>query len=156
MAFADTKPGAQLAKSIAERRAMAIGLLCDRMCPRGGWNCGNPRVYGVDGDPLVLPTCWALLALRGAPENSQRALALKWLREEFGNIQSAGSLAMAHITLESYGVALPESRRSLLDWPASDLAEQGTHVAAWVALALNAARSWPDFSRAAETQAATT
>ena len=155
MAFADAKPGTQLAKSIAKRRTLAVGLLYDRMCPRGGWNCGNPRVYGVDGDPLVLPTCWALLALRDAPENSQRLLALKWLREEFGNIQSAGSLAMARITLESYGIALAGSRRSLADWPASDLLQQGTHVAAWVALALNPSRAWPEVSRAEESQAAT-
>ena len=132
---------------------MAIGLLYDRMCPRGGWNCGNPRVYGVDGDPLVLPTCWALLALHDAPENSQRALALKWLREELCKIQSAGSLAMARITLESYGIAPAESRRSLVDWPARDLLEQGTHVAAWVALALNPNRAWPEVSSAADAQA---
>lgn len=143
MAFADTKPGAQLAKAVAERRTMAVGLLYDRMCPRGGWNCGNPRVYGVDGDPLVLPTCWALLALRETPENSQRALALKWLCGEFSNIQSAGSLAMARITLESYGITPAESRHKLPDWPASDLLEQGTHVAAWVALALHENRKWP-------------
>ena len=161
MAFADTKPGAQLAKSIAERRAMAIGLLCDRMCPRGGWNCGNPRVYGVDGDPLVLPTCWALLALRdektqeaglkpGTTQSAPRSTtqnvvgrSVEWLREEFGNIQSAGSLAMASITLESYGIAPAESRRRLVDWQASDLLEQGTHVAAWTSLALNPSRSWP-------------
>ena len=154
MAFADAKPETQLAKSIAERRTMAVGLLYDRMCPRGGWNCGNPRVYGVDGDPLVLPTCWALLALRDAPENSQRALALDWLRKEFSNIKSPGSLAMARITLESYGIAPAESRRSLLDWPASDLLEQGTHVAAWVTLALNPSRTWPEVLRAAEAQAA--
>ena len=28
-------------------------MLYDRMCPGGGWNCGNPKVYGVAGEPLV-------------------------------------------------------------------------------------------------------
>jgi len=155
MAFADTRPRGQLEKSVAERRALAIRLLYDRMCPRGGWNCGNPRVYGVDGDPLVLPTCWALLALRNVQAQTEfsksiseefgtrRALSLKWLEDEFANIQSASSLAMACVTLKSYGVALPQSPRSLLDWSASELMEQGTHTAAWVVIALNPGGSWP-------------
>jgi len=149
MAFSDAGSAvpAALAKLIAERKTLATGLLCDRMCPRGGWNCGNPRVYGVDGDPLVLPTCWALLALRDEPEHAERTLSLAWLRDEFDKIESAGSLAMARITVECYGLVPPESSCSLLAWPASELAEMGIHVAAWVALALDAQRAWPPISR---------
>jgi hypothetical protein len=143
LTYAETGTPPALEKAIAERRKLAIGLLYDRMCPRGGWNCGNPRVYGVDGDPLVLPTCWALLALRDEPEHVNRSLSLAWLRNEFGKIESAGSLAMARITLESYGMALPEAKRSLLEWSGDELAEQGMHVAAWVSLALNPERAWP-------------
>jgi len=138
---------AQLPKSLAvkleERRTLAVGLLYDRMCAGGGWNCGNPRVYGVDGDSLVLPTCWALLALRDAPEHPNRRLSLAWLERSFATIAGPGSLALAQITLETYGVALPTHQRQLTDWSAADFAAQGTHVAAWVALALNPARSWP-------------
>jgi hypothetical protein len=155
MAFSDAGSAvpAALAKLIAERKTLATGLLCDRMCPRGGWNCGNPRVYGVDGDPLVLPTCWALLALRDEPEHAERTLSLAWLRDEFDKIESAGSLAMARITVECYGLVPPEASRSLLGWPASELLELGTHVAAWVALALDAQRAWPPISRVAAAQA---
>jgi len=140
-----SKPGIspQLAKSIADRRALAIGLIYDRMCAGGGWNCGNPRVYGVDGDSLVLPTCWALLALRGAPEHPNQALSLAWLQKSFATIASPGSLAVAQITLETYGVRVPAARRHLADWSTADLIGQGTHVAAWASLALNPHRTWP-------------
>jgi hypothetical protein len=126
-----------------QRRNLATGLLYDRMCPGGGWNCGNPRVYGVDGDALILPTCWALLALRGAPEKPGRALSLSWLQKEFANIQSAGSLALARMTLENYGIEAPWAKRNLREWTAEELTEEGTHVLAWVCMALDSERSWP-------------
>ena len=134
---------AQLAKQISERRELAFGLLLDRMCAGGGWNCGNPRVYGVDGDSLVIPTCWALLALRDAPDHANRALSLTWLQKSFAGIASPGSLAAAQITLEGYGVAIPTAKRQLIYFSADELAEQGTHVAAWAALAVNRERRWP-------------
>ena len=136
-------PREKLPKSASQRRESGISLLYDRMCPGGGWNCGNPRVYGVDGDALVLPTCWALLALRDALEKPGRALSLAWLRKAFAKIASPGSLAVAQMTLEIYGTQAPEARRNLQDWNAEELAENGTHVLAWVCLALNAWRSWP-------------
>jgi hypothetical protein len=133
----------QLPKNAGQRRELAISLLYDRMCPGGGWNCGNPRVYGVDGDALVLPTCWALLALRDAPEKPGRALSLAWLEKEFAKIESAGSLAVAGMTLENYGKRALEAKRKLSDWSAEDLAGDGTHVLAWVCMALDPARRWP-------------
>jgi hypothetical protein len=133
----------QLAKQISDRRTLAFGLLNDRMCAGGGWNCGNPRVYGVDGDSLVLPTCWALLALRDAPDHPNRSLSLAWLQKSFASIASPGSLAVAQITLESYGFPISSSPRALSDWSSADLAAQGTHVAVWASLALNPHRGWP-------------
>jgi hypothetical protein len=135
-------PAEQLPRNASERRDLAVALLYDRMCPGGGWNCGNPRVYGVDGDALVLPTCWALLALREAPEKPGRALSLAWLQKEFAEIESAASLAMACVTLENYGIERPQAKRDLQDWSAQELAAQGTHVLAWVCLALDPARRW--------------
>jgi Prenyltransferase and squalene oxidase repeat len=132
-----------LPASASHRRKLAISLLYDRMCPGGGWNCGNPRVYGVDGDALVLATCWALLGLRDASEKPGHALSIEWLRKEFVNIQSAGSLAVARMTLENYGIELPQAERNLQDWAAEDFAQQGTHVLAWVCMALDPARHWP-------------
>ena len=133
----------KLLKCASQRRESGISLLYDRMCPGGGWNCGNPRVYGVDGDALVLPTCWALLALRDAPEKPGRALSLAWLQRAFAKIESPGSLAVAEMTLEIYGTQAPVARRSLQDWSAEEIAENGTHVIAWVCMALDERRSWP-------------
>jgi hypothetical protein len=151
MALRDA-PVEQLPKNASMRRDLAVALLYDRMCPGGGWNCGNPRVYGVDGDALVLPTCWALLALRGseraaqkkdAPEKPGRALSLAWLQKEFAKIESGASLAVARMTLENYGIQPPQAKRDLQDWTAQELAEQGTHVLAWACMAANPARRWP-------------
>jgi hypothetical protein len=146
MALRDA-PAEQLPKNASTRRDLAIALLYDRMCPGGGWNCGNPRVYGVDGDALVLPTCWALLALgvpgKDAPEKPGRALSLAWLQKEFAKIESAASLAVARMTLENYGIQPPRAKRDLQDRTAQELAEQGTHVLAWTCMAANPARRWP-------------
>jgi hypothetical protein len=140
-------PSEKLPKGASQRRESGISLLYDRMCPGGGWNCGNPRVYGVDGDALVLPTCWALLALHDAPEKPGRALSLAWLQKAFARIASPGSLAVAQMTLEIYATQVPEARHNLQDWSAEELAENGTHVLAWVCMALNAQRSWPSVAQ---------
>ena len=145
----DAAQAGNLPENAAERRELAIGLLYDRMCPGGGWNCGNPRVYGVDGEALVLPTCWALLALRDAPEKPGRAISLAWLQRAFAEIESAGSLAVARMTLENYGIEPPKAKRSLQDWTADELAAQGTHVSAWACMALDPARTWPTATAAA-------
>jgi hypothetical protein len=136
----------KLPPAAGQRRELAISLLYDRMCPGGGWNCGNPRVYGVDGDALVLATCWALLALKNAPEKRGRAISLDWLQKEFRKIQSAASLAVAHITFDAYGITPPSVLHSLTDWSASDFAEAGTHALAWACIAANPARQWPPTS----------
>jgi hypothetical protein len=160
MTLRDAAPP-QLPANASQRRELAVALLYDRMCPGGGWNCGNPRVYGVDGQSLVLPTCWALLALvgserpaqeagseRAAKENDARekpgrALSLAWLQKEFAKIESAASLAVARMTLENYAIEPPGAKRDLQNWTAQELAEQGTHVLAWTCMALNPARRWP-------------
>jgi hypothetical protein len=129
---------ARLPENAALRCELAVALLYDRMCPSGGWNCGNPSVYGVDGEALVLPTCWALLALRKAQEKPGRALSLAWLQKKIAKIESAASLALARMTLENYGIERqasskierPPATRDLQDWSAQELAEQGTYVLA--------------------------
>jgi hypothetical protein len=153
MALRDA-PSEQLPRNAAERRDLAVALLYDRMCPGGGWNCGNPRVYGVDGDALVLATCWTLLALREAPEKPGRALSLAWLQKELAKIASAASLAVAQMTLENYGFERPHASRDLQDWSAQELAAQGTHVLAWVCLALDPARRWAPASATIKKDAA--
>jgi len=133
----------RLPPAALRRRELALGLLYDRMCPGGGWNCGNPRVYGVPGEPLVLPTSWALIALRNFPEHECKSLSLAWLEAEIPKIKSPGSLAVASMCLEAYGKKLPAIKLKLRDCAPESLLEDGTHVLAWVGLALNPNRTWP-------------
>jgi hypothetical protein len=132
----------QLPVVASQRRELALGLLYDRMCPGGGWNCGNPRVYGVDGEPLVLPTSWALLAIREFPEHESKSLSLAWLEAEVSKIQSPASLAAATMCLQAYGKESLPSKLNLEDCVAKLLPDE-VHVLAWISLALNPYRAWP-------------
>jgi hypothetical protein len=124
------------------RRRLAEGMLYDRMCPGGGWNCGNPRVYGVPGEPLVVPTAWALLALRNHPERPENVLSLAWLENSIANIYGAGSLALARICLETYGRSWPASAPTLPDFHRKNEFLQNIQVVAWACLASSARRRW--------------
>jgi len=53
--------------SAPERLAQGQRLLLDRQCTDGGWNYGNPNVYGADLDSHLDATGWALLALAPTP-----------------------------------------------------------------------------------------
>jgi hypothetical protein len=78
-------------------------MLYDRMCPGGGWNSGNPLVYGVGGVPRIIPTAWALLALRDQSQRAEVQTSLTWLEGAYNGIQGAASLALAHWCLAAYG-----------------------------------------------------
>jgi hypothetical protein len=84
-------------------------MLCSRMCPGGGWNCGNAWVYGAPGKPLIGPTAWALVALAefAAEPGVQDCVreGLDWLERASGGIRGPGSLALAHLCLRAYGRA---------------------------------------------------
>ena len=121
----------------ARRQRLAEAMLYDRMCPGGGWNCGNPRIYGVAGEPLVVPTGWALLALLHRPERPENAMSLDWLEHSIAEIHGAGSLALARICLEAYGRKWPAGAPELLDLYGKNKFLQNTHVMAWTCLALN-------------------
>ena len=72
----------------AGRCELAKAMLYDRMCPGGGWNCGNPRVYGVAGQPQVGPTFWALIALREQSQRAENCESLAWLERNREKIHS--------------------------------------------------------------------
>ena len=124
------------------RRQLGVALLYDRMCPGGGWNCGNPMVYGVPGEAMVLPTSWALLALQDEASHEKKSASLTWLRNFYHQITSPASLAIARIALQAYGTGVPDA-----GLPLSRRFDQGNHqrmvhVIAWTCLALNAQRTW--------------
>ncbi len=98
-----------------KRVRMAEAMLFDRMCPGGGWNSGNPRVYGVAGAPRVGPTAWALLALQHPGADTRNQSSLDWLQGVYGEIGGAASLSLAHMCLRAYGRPLPPLEPALCD-----------------------------------------
>jgi len=135
-------PDALLPAVAPRRLGLAEAMLYDRMCPGGGWNCGNPSVYGVAGEPLVVPTAWALLALRANPQRPENVSSLDWLAASVANIQGAGSLALARICLEAYGRAWPSGAPQLEDFYGENAFLQSVQVAAWASLASTEGRHW--------------
>jgi hypothetical protein len=119
-----------------KRRKLAEAMLYDRMCPGGGWNCGNPLVYGVAGEPLVIPTAFALLALRHRWGRSENIMSLNWLENTVPKIRGLTSLALARLCVEAYGHNWPEDAsdfRSL--YQETDFAHD-VQTLAWCCLAL--------------------
>jgi Prenyltransferase and squalene oxidase repeat len=132
----------QLAPEASRRRELATAMLYDRMCPGGGWNCGNPKVYGVAGEPLVIPTVWALIALRHSPTRPENVMSLGWLERSIANIGSAGSLALARICMEAYGRKWPAIAPALPDLYERNQFLESVPVAAWSCLALGRRSRW--------------
>jgi hypothetical protein len=125
-----------------QRRELARRMLYDRMCPGGGWNCGNPMVYGVAGVPLIVPTVWALLALRDEPNRPECAMSLDWLAKNMKDTCGAGSLALARICLEICGRKWPTKGAALGDFYRRNEFLQSVPVAAWSCLASCKQHEW--------------
>ena len=138
----DRCPKQLLPAGANQRRQSAEAMLYDRMCPDGGWNCGDPLVYGVAGKPLVIPTAWALLALRSSPQRSENLVSLDWLERAVSGEQGPLSLALAQICLETYGRKWPANARRPEDLYFNHEFLGSTTAAAWVCLAANPNRSW--------------
>jgi hypothetical protein len=105
--FLHNVPAALAPPEAAERRRVGEALLYDRMCPAGGWNAGNPKVYGISGIPQLGPTAWALLALQDNAEREENRRSLDWLADRFDSIAGPTSLALAHLALEASGRPVP-------------------------------------------------
>lgn len=130
-------PKAVLPAVSRKRQQLAEAMLYDRMCPAGGWNCGNPRVYGVPGEPLVMPTVWALLALRKYANRAENQMSLDWLLRAVQNVQSLGSLALARICIEMHGKSWPLPEASLSAFYERHEFLADVAVTAWACLAWN-------------------
>jgi hypothetical protein len=96
-------PARTLPSGAAQRRELAERMLFDRMCPGGGWNSGNPLVYGVAGIPRTGPTAWALMALQDHAGRAEVEQSLNVLEKSVSDIKGAASLALAHRALVTYG-----------------------------------------------------
>jgi hypothetical protein len=112
------------------------------MCPGGGWNCGNPRVYGVAGQPQVGPTVWALIALRGQPQRAENCESLAWLEGNREKIQSPESLALTNLALKLYGKSNGAAADKIDPFQAASARSWSIQALSWAALALSENSKW--------------
>jgi len=80
-----------------------IQMVLDRAIPGGGWNYGNPRVYGNTLRPFPGPTGIALTALAGQPSNSRIEEGIAYLSHELRRVRAPMSLAWGLIGLTAWG-----------------------------------------------------
>jgi hypothetical protein len=92
------------------RNAEARALLVDRAIPTGGWNYGNPRVFGAVLEPDPLTTAWALLAMLDDPSRPVVRAGRDYLHRAAERISSALTLAWATIALRAHGVQADPTR----------------------------------------------
>ena len=135
-------PRELLPRSAARRRQLARSMLFDRMCPGGGWNCGNPRTYGVDGESLVIPTSWALIALREEQDRPEIAASLAWLKKNLSGIQGSSSLAVARLCLEIFGEQHLITDQKLKDAFSKNEFLRNTVATSWHCLVYSKSQRW--------------
>ena len=131
----DSAP-AKLLPATAHRTKLAEAMLYDRMCAGGGWNTGNPLVYGAAGEAFVVPTAFSLLALRHCSERSENVLSLHWLESNVPEIRGLGSLALARLCLDAYGREWPKTAPDFPSLHQESELVQNIQVLAWCSLAL--------------------
>ena len=145
--FIQTLPPQILPAQALKRRELGVRMLFDRMCPGGGWNAGNPLVYGVAGAPRVGPTAWALMALRPHSERPEVRASLSWLERVFGTIRGVASLALAYQCLKAYGRTLPPLAPALQELSSPTRFSENVLTLAWVTLALHEEEAMPTESK---------
>ena len=129
-------PPSLLPGSAPKRRRLGEAMLYDRMCAGGGWNTGNPLVYGAAGEAFVVPTAFSLLALRHCSERSENVLSLHWLESNVPEIRGLGSLALARLCLDAYGREWPKTAPDFPSLHQESELMQNIQVLAWCSLAL--------------------
>lgn len=87
-------------------------LLADRACPDGGWNYGNPEVFGIPLWGYPDTSAWALLALHPWRDDDTVRRGLAWLWPAARETGSGLALALAGLVAQRY------------DAPGADLLER--------------------------------
>lgn len=131
-------PTPLLPAAAAKRRELGVVMLVDRKCPGGGWNCGNPMVYGAVGRPLVGPTVWALLALRNSEAHTAVAESLDWIVTQAASHSSMESLALSEVCLKSFGSAHTSIEQEFRRRYETDNSSWSVPILAWCILSLHA------------------
>ncbi len=120
-----------------ERITQAEMMLLDRACVGGGWNVGNPIVWGQAIEAALPQTALALLALQDKPVDSVIEQGLALLKDETNAAYSTLSMALAILCLQQYD--LPTDRfvdRLLQSQLADGSWRQMTQLTALAVLAL--------------------
>lgn len=92
-------PGAPARLEEAER------VMRDRACVDGGWNYGNPEVYGKNLPAHVPPTAVGVLALQDRTSDAMVQQAIAFLGREAGREGSTTALALSWLALSSVKAA---------------------------------------------------
>ncbi len=129
-------PNALHPVSANRRIRMAEAMLFDRVCPRGGWNSGNPMVYGVPGVPQIGPTAWGLLAMQHHADRPEIQRSLNWLESQYRQSRGAASFVLGHICLSAYGRPASDLEPGLDYFWSANRFLQNVSVAAMATLSL--------------------
>jgi hypothetical protein len=131
-----------LPSAAAKRIRVAEKMLHDRACSQGGWNGGNPLIYGVAGIPRVGPTALALMALLGRADRSNIDQSVEWLANFYSQIQGPASLSLAHLCLAAYGRSVPALEPALTALSVNNHFFGDTLTTAWAVIALGPEPEW--------------
>ncbi|QGY40296.1 hypothetical protein GM415_09220 [Pseudodesulfovibrio cashew] len=93
--------GEGLATHPAVREGVAV--LRDRELPDGGWNYGNPKIYGSVLLPMPECTGIALCALRNEMSGDEAADSLAYLESEYPGLRTPLSLSWTIMGLSAFG-----------------------------------------------------
>jgi len=85
---------------------------------------------------------WALLALQDYPDRPENQKSLDWLECAYEHIRGPGSLALAHLCLETYGRATPPLEPTLQRFFLNNQFFHSVPAMAWVLAALNPTRNF--------------
>lgn len=84
-----------------------IGFILDRAVVTGGWNLGNPEMFGNNMPPTVLDTSVVLIALaatRSSPIQARVQLALNWLKSTLEATKAPAQMAWGIYALRQWGI----------------------------------------------------
>lgn len=110
-------------KSDHPRTLEAVELLLDRTVTGGGWNYGNPQVFGTDLRPFPATTGVVLTALVGEPRDRRIDEGITYLTDELKHIRAPMSLAWSII-----GLSMWDARPAVADERIADCADRASQL----------------------------
>lgn len=137
-------PEELLSPDAKQRDRRGRAMLLDRSCAGGGWNSGNPMVYGVAGEPRVAPTVWALLALRDEDSRPENQKGLGWLETNCCNYDGLASSALALFCLRVFGRETPDLAEKFQSVYLNSRCLENVCAISWSAFALGPIPRWAE------------